>query len=123
MWELPARTAPLTGGPVGDCGLVFRLDTAPCFLLPVPHVEEQMGRLYFGNVKSLFGMAFPGFQSSFDGSAGFWWIGIRRIPVIGKIDSRYVWLEQGPFGTGQRDSVRKASGAYSLTDILLASGQ
>ena len=44
-----------------------------------------MGRPYFGNVKSLFGVAFPGFLSSFDGSAGFWWIGIRRIPVIGKI--------------------------------------
>ena len=94
-----------------------------CFLLPVPHVEEQMGHLYFGNVKSLFGMAFPGFQSSFDGSAGFWWIGIRRIPVVGKIDSRYVWLEQGPFGNDWRDSVRKAGGAYSLTDILLAGGQ
>ena len=44
---------------VGDCGLVSRLDTSPCFLLPVLHVEEQMGRLYFGNVKFLFGWRFP----------------------------------------------------------------
>ena len=82
-----------------------------------------MGRLYFGNVKFLFGVVFPRFRSSFDGSAGFWWIGIRRIPVIGKIDSRYVLREQGPFGTDWRDSVWKASGAYSLSDILLTGGQ
>ena len=123
MSELSAGTALLAGGPVGDCGLVFRLDTSPCFLLPVPHVIEQMGRLYFGNVKFLFGMAFPRFWSSFDGSAGFWRIGIRRIPVIGKIDSRYVWWEQGPFGTDERDSIRKAGGTHSLSDILLAGGQ
>ena len=82
-----------------------------------------MGHLYFGNVKFLFGMAFPRFQSSFDGSAGFWRIGIRRIPIISKIDSQYVLLEQGPFGTDWRDSVWKAGGAYSLSDILLAGGQ
>ena len=82
-----------------------------------------MGHLYFGKVKFLFGMAFPRFRGSFDGSAGFWWIGIRRIPVVGKIDSRHVWWEQGPFGTGRRDSVRKAGGAYSLSNILLAGGQ
>ena len=90
MWELLAGTAPLTGGPVGDCGLVFRLNTS-CFLLLVPHVEDQMGRLYFGNVKFLFGMAFPRFRSSFDGSAG-----IGRISVIGKVNSRYVLFEHGP---------------------------
>ena len=122
MWELSAGAAPLTGSPLGYCGLVFRLDTFPC-LLPVPHVEDQMGRLYFGEVKFLFRMALPRFQSSFDGSAGFWRIGIRRIPVIGKVDSWYVWWEQGPFGTDRRDSVRKAGGAYCLSDILLASGQ
>ena len=55
-------------------------------------------------------MAFPRFGSSFDGSVGFWQIGIRRIPVVGKIDSRYVLLEQGPFGTDRRDSIWKASG-------------
>ena len=112
----------LAGGPVGDCGLVFRLDTSPCLLLPVPQVEDQMGRLYFGKVKFLFGIAFPRFWSSFDGSAGFWRIGIRRIPIVGKIDSRHVWWEQGPFGTGQRDLVRKAGGAHSLSNILLTGG-
>ena len=89
----------------------------------VPHVEDQMGRLYFGEVKFLFGMAFPGFRGSFHGSACFWQIGIRRIPIIGKIDSRHMWWKQGPFGTGQRDSIRKAGGAYSLSNILLAGGQ
>ena len=123
MRELSARTVLLTGGPVGDCGLAFRLDTFPCFLLLVPQVEDQMGCLYFGKVKFLFGMAFPRFRGSFDGSAGFWRIGIRRIPVISKIDSRYVWWEQGPFGTDRRDSVWKAGGAYSLSNILLAGGQ
>ena len=68
-------------------------------------------------------MAFPRFRSNFDGGAGFWWIGRRRIQVISKIDSRYVLLEKGPFGTDRRDSVRKADGAYSLSDILLAGGQ
>ena len=82
-----------------------------------------MGRLYLGNVKFLFGVMFPRFRSSFDGSAGFWQIGIRRISVIGKIDSRYVLVEKGPFGTCRRDSGWKASGAYSLSDILLAGGQ
>ena len=117
-----ARTALLARGPVRDCSLVFRLDTSPCLLLPVPHVKEQMGRSYFGNVEFLFGMAFPRFWSSFDGSASFRQIGIRRTPVIGKIDSRYILLEQGSFGTDQRDSVRKANGAYFLSDTLL-SGQ
>ena len=123
MWELPAGTVPLTRGPVGDYDLVFRLDASLRFLLPVLHVEEQMGRLYFGKVKFLFGVVFPGFRSSFDGSAGFWWIGIRRIPVVGKIDSWYVLFEHGPVGTDWRDSVRKTGGAYSLSDILLAGGQ
>ena len=82
-----------------------------------------MGCLYFGKVKFLFGMAFPRFRGSFDGSAGFWWIGIRRIPVVGNIDGRYVWWKQGPFGTYWRDSVQKAGGAYSLSNILLAGGQ
>ena len=123
MWELSAGTALLAGGPVRDCGLVLRLDTSLCLLLPVPHVEDQMGCLYFGKVKFLFGMAFSRFWSSFDGGAGFWRIGIRRIPVVGKIDSRYVWWEQGPFGTDRRDSVRKAGGVYSLSNILLAGGQ
>ena len=58
MWEFSAGTALFAGGPVGDCGLVFQLDTSPCLLLPVPHVKDQMGRLYFGKVKSLLGMAF-----------------------------------------------------------------
>ena len=123
MWELFAGTVLLSGGPVRDCGLVFRLNTSPCLLLPVPHVKDQMGRLYFGKVKFLFGMAFSRFRGSLDGSAGFWQIGIRRIPVISKIDSRYVWWEQGPFGTDWRDSVWKAGGAYSLSNILLAGGQ
>ena len=82
-----------------------------------------MGRLYFGKVKFLFGMAFPRFGGSFDGSTGFWRIGIRRIPVVGKIDGRYVWWEQGPFGTSRGDSIRKAGGANSLSDILLAGGK
>ena len=107
----------------GTAAWSFQLDTSPCFLLLVPHVEDQMGRLYFGNVKFLFGMVFPRFQSSLDGSAGFWWVGIRRIPIIGKIDSRYVLWEQGPFGTDRRDSVQKAGGVYSPSDILPAGGQ
>ena len=82
-----------------------------------------MGRLYFGKVKFLFGMVFPRFRSSFVGSAGFWQIGIRRIPIVSKIDGRYMWWKQGPFGTSRRDSVRKAGGAYSLSNILLAGGQ
>ena len=123
MREHSARTVLLTGGPVGDCGLAFRLDTFPCFLLPVLQVEDQMGRLYFGKVKFLLGMAFPRFWGSFDGSAGFWRIGFRRIPIVGKIDGRYVWWKQGPFGTSWRDSVRKADGAYPLSNILLAGGQ
>ena len=81
-----------------------------------------MGRLYFGNVKFLFGMAFPRFRSSFDGSAGFWRTGIRRISVIGKIDSGYVLFKHGPMGTGRRDSIRKASEACFLSDILLVGG-
>ena len=123
MWELPAGTVPLTGGLVGDCGLVFQLDASPCFLLPVPHVEEQMGCLYFGNVKFLLGVASPRFRSSFDGSAGFWRTGIRRISIVGKIDSRYVLFEHGPIGTDWRDSVWKAGRACFLSDILLAGGQ
>ena len=119
---LPEPTS-FTGGLVGDCRLAFRLNTFPCLLLLVQHVKDQMGRLYFGEVKFLFGMAFPQFQSSFDGSAGFWQIGIRRIPVVGKIDSWYVWWEQGPFGTDQRDSIRKVGGVYCLSDILLTGGQ
>ena len=57
------------------------------------------------------------------GVFGFWWIGIRRIPVVGKIDSRYVLMEKGPFGTSWRDSIWRAGGAYSLSDILLAGRQ
>ena len=68
-------------------------------------------------------MAFPRFWGSLDGSAGFWRIGIRRIPVVGKIDSRYVWWKLGPFGTNWRDSDRKAGRAYSLSGIPLAGGQ
>ena len=117
------RNRAFAGGPVGDCGLVFRLDTFPCFLLPVPHVEDQMGRLYFGKVKSLLGMAFSRLWSSFDGSAGFWRIGVRRILAVGKIDGRHVWWKQGPSGTSRRDSVQKAGGANSLSHILLAGGQ
>ena len=123
MWELSARTAPLTGVPVRDCGLAFRLNTSPCLLLPILHVEEQMRHPYFRNGKFLFGIVFTRFQSSFDGDAGLWQIGIRRIPVISKIDSWYIWWEQGPFGTDWRDSVRKAGGVYSLGNILLAGGQ
>ena len=123
MWEFSAGTALFAGGLVGDCGLVFRLDTSPRLLLPVPHVKDQMGCLYFGKVKSLLGMAFSRLWSSFDGSAGFWRIGVRRIPAIGKIDGRHVWWKQDPFGTSQRDSVRKAGGAYSLSNILLTGGQ
>ena len=123
MWELSAGTVLLTRGLVGDCGLALQLKTFPCFHLPVPQVKDQMGRLYFGKVKFLFGMAFPRFWGSFDGSAGFWRIGIRRIPVVSKIDSSYVWWEQGPFGTDWRDSVWKASGVYSLSNILLTGGQ
>ena len=95
MREHSAGTALLTGSPVGDCGLAFQLHTFPCLLLPVPHVEDQMGRFYFGKLKFLLGMAFPRFGGSFDGSAGFGQIGIRRIPVIGKIDGRYMWWKQG----------------------------
>ena len=123
MRELSTGTAYLTGGPVGDCGLAFRLDTFPCLFLPVPHVEDQMGRLYFGEVRFLFRMAFPGFRGGFHGSAGFWRIGIRGNPVVGKIDSRHVWWEQGPFGTGRRDSFWKTGGTYSLSNIFLAGGQ
>ena len=123
VWELSAGTAPLTGGPVRDYDLVFRLNVSPCFLLPVLHVEEQMGRLYFGNVKFLLGVAFPRFRSSFDGSAGFWRTGIRRISVVGKIDSWYVLFKHGPMGTDWRDSIRKAGEACFLSDILLAGGQ
>ena len=123
MWELSAGTMPLTGGPVRDGDLVFRLNASPCFLLPVPHVEEQMGRLYFGNVKFLLGVAFPRFWSGFDGSAGFWQTGIRRISVVGKIDSWYVLFKLGPMGTNQRDSIQKAGEACFLSDILLAGGQ
>ena len=118
-----AVTAYLTGGPVGDCSLVFRLNTFPCLLLPVPHVEDQMGCLYFGEVKFLFRMAFPRFRGGFHGSAGFWQIGIRGNPIVGKIDSRHVWWEQGPFGTSWRDSVRKTGRTYSLSNILLTGGQ
>ena len=80
MRENATGTALLTGGPVGDCGLAFQLDTFPCFLLLVLQVKDQMGRLYFGKVKFLLGMAFLRFRGSFDGSAGFWRIGSRRIP-------------------------------------------
>ena len=86
--------------------------------LKIRWVASILERLSF-----FFGMAFPRFRGSFDGSAGFWQIRIRRIPVIGKIDSRYVWCEQGPFGTNRRDSIRKTGGAYSLSNILLAGGQ
>ena len=122
-WELSAGTASLTGGPVRDFDLVFRFDASPCLLLPVPHVEEEMGHLYFGKVKFLLGAAFPRFWSSFDGSAGFWQTGIRRISVIGKINSWYVRFKHGPMGTGWRDSIRKAGEACFLSNILLAGGQ
>ena len=82
MREHAAGTALLTGSPVGGCSLAFRLDTFLCFLLPVPQIEDQMGRLYFGKVKFLLGMAFLRFRGSFDGSAGYWRIGSRRIPVV-----------------------------------------
>ena len=112
-----AGTVSLTGGPVRDFDLAFQLDASPCFLLPVPHVEEEMGRLYFGNVKFLLGVAFPRFRSSFDGSAGLGHPG-RRIPVVGKINGRYARLKHGPMGTVRRDSLRKASEACFLSDIL-----
>ena len=71
MREHSAGTALLTRGLVGDCGLAFRLNTFPCFLLLVPQVEDQMGHLSFGKVKFLLGMAFPRFWGSFDGSGWF----------------------------------------------------
>ena len=123
MWQLSTRTTPLAGGPVGDYDLVFRLDASPCFLLSVPHVKEQMGCLYFGNVKFLLGVAFPRLRSSFDGSAGFWQTGIRRISIVGKIDSWYVLFKHSPMGTDRRDSIWKASEVCFLSDILLAGGQ
>ena len=85
MRELSAGTAYLTVGPVGDCGLAFRLDTFPRLVLLVPHVEDQMSRLYFGEVKFLFRMPFPGFRGGFHGSAGFWQIGIRGIPSSARL--------------------------------------
>ena len=103
--------------------MVFQLDTSPCFLLPVLHVEEQMGHLYFGNIEFLLGEASLRYRSSFDESAGFLRPGIRRISIVGEIDSQYVLFEQDPFGTGWRDSVRKAVRACFLSDILLAGGQ
>ena len=123
MREHTAGTALFTGSPVRNCGLAFRFDTFLCFLLPVPQTKDQIGRLYLGKVKFLLGMALLRFRGCFDGSAGFWRIGSRRIPVIGKIDSRYVWSKQGPFGIFWRDSLRKAGGAYPLSNILLAGGQ
>ena len=122
MWELSTGTASLTGGLVTDFDLAFRLDAVSCFLLPVPHVVEEMGHLYFGNIKFfLLGGAFPRFRSSFDGSAGFWQTGCR-ISVIGKINSWYGRFKQGPMGTGRRDSIWKAGEASFPSDIL-ASGQ
>ena len=57
--EPSTGTAHLTGGPVGDCGLAFQLDTFPCFLLLLPQVKDQMGRLYFGKVKFFLEWRFP----------------------------------------------------------------